>query len=232
MPDIHPHALKGAIVSLAVMWRLPVLHARDPEDALRILEPPILRWLYVRRSYKQAFDIDFGPEVVRLYDEWDAFREFAATVTTPTGPLVEAALRNPVPRPRQVFAIGLNYRSHAEESNLAIPTEPVTFTKFASCLTGPSGDLSLAGDQVDWEVELVVVMGNGGRDIAEQDAWTHVAGLTVGQDISDRRLQLVSSPPQFSLGKSRAGYGPIGPALVSVDLLEDPEQRRRLLARH
>jgi 2,4-diketo-3-deoxy-L-fuconate hydrolase len=134
-----------------------------------------------------------------------------------------AALGPVVTRPSQVFAIGLNYRSHAEESNLAVPTEPVTFTKFPSCLAGPSGDLSLVGDQVDWEVELVVVIGNGGRDIAERDAWAHVAGLTVGQDISDRRLQLVSSPPQFSLGKSRAGYGPIGPALVSIDAVDDPD---------
>ncbi len=133
------------------------------------------------------------------------------------------ALGPVVTRPSQVFAIGLNYRSHAEESNLAIPTEPVTFTKFPSCLTGPHGEIGLVGDQVDWEVELVVVIGNGGRDIAQRDAWAHVAGLTLGQDISDRRLQLAASPPQFSLGKSRAGYGPIGPALVSLDALDDPD---------
>jgi 2-keto-4-pentenoate hydratase/2-oxohepta-3-ene-1,7-dioic acid hydratase in catechol pathway len=72
----------------------------------------------------------FGPDPMDVYDEWDAFRDFAATVSNGTGPLIEAELRNPVPRPRQVFAIGLNYRSHAEESGAAPPEVPAVFTKF------------------------------------------------------------------------------------------------------
>src|SRR5687768_16304366 len=72
----------------------------------------------------------FGPDPMDLYDVWDGFADFAETVTTGTGPLVEADLRNPVPRPRQVFAIGLNYRCHAEESGMAPPEVPAVFTKF------------------------------------------------------------------------------------------------------
>jgi 2-keto-4-pentenoate hydratase/2-oxohepta-3-ene-1,7-dioic acid hydratase in catechol pathway len=80
----------------------------------------------------------------------------------------------------------------------------------------------LHSDRVDWEVELVVVIGRGGRRIAEKDALAHVAGFTVGQDVSDRRMQFADKPPQFSLGKSLDGYGPIGPAVVSLDALRDP----------
>lgn len=128
-----------------------------------------------------------------------------------------------VPRPSKVFGIGLNYRSHAAESNLEMPPAPLAFTKFPSCLVGPTADVVLSGAAVDWEVELVVAIGTGGRHIARDDAWAHVAGLTLGQDISDRILQLTGSPPQFSLGKSYDTFGPIGPALVSVDSFEDPD---------
>src|SRR5688500_7371657 len=72
----------------------------------------------------------FGPDLGTVYDEWEAFGELAQSVTAATGPLVEADLGCPVPAPRQVFAIGLNYRSHAEESGMAVPEVPATFTKF------------------------------------------------------------------------------------------------------
>jgi 2,4-diketo-3-deoxy-L-fuconate hydrolase len=163
----------------------------------------------------------FGPDPMGLYDEWDAFRDFAATVTVATGPLIEADLRNPVPRPRQVFAIGLNYRSHAEESGTAPPDVPIVFTKFPASLAGPYDDIEVIGDTTDWEVELVVVIGRTADRVDEADAWTHVAGLTIGQDISDRHLQFAAGS-QFSLGKSRRGYGPIGPWVATPDDLENP----------
>ncbi len=128
-----------------------------------------------------------------------------------------------VPRPTKVFGIGLNYRAHAMETGAELPPAPLTFTKFPSCLTGPTHDIVLSGTNVDWEVELVVVMGTGGRNIAQADAWAHVAGLTLGQDISDRIVQRAGKPPQFSLGKSFDTYGPIGPAIVSVDAFENPD---------
>jgi 2,4-didehydro-3-deoxy-L-rhamnonate hydrolase len=163
----------------------------------------------------------FGPDPMGIYDEWDAFRDFAATVTAGTGPLIEADLRNPVPRPRQVFAIGLNYRSHAEESGTALPEIPIVFTKFPASLAGPYDDIEVVGDTTDWEVELVVVIGRTADRVDEADAWTHVAGLTIGQDISDRHLQFAAGS-QFSMGKSRRGYGPIGPWIVTPDDLDDP----------
>jgi 2,4-didehydro-3-deoxy-L-rhamnonate hydrolase len=164
----------------------------------------------------------FGPRLMSIYEDWPAFVEFAPEIATGTGPLVEADLRNPVPSPRQVFAIGLNYRSHAEESGMAVPDVPATFTKFPASLASPYDDVQLGGDSVDWEVELVAVIGTRADDVDAADGWAHVAGLTVGQDISDRHLQFAAGA-QFSLGKSRRGYGPMGPWVVTPDDLPDPD---------
>jgi 2,4-didehydro-3-deoxy-L-rhamnonate hydrolase len=164
----------------------------------------------------------FGPDPMGLYDDWPAFADFAGTVTEGTAPLVETDLRCPVPRPRQVFAIGLNYRSHAEESGMAVPDVPATFTKFPASLAGPFDDVEIVGGSVDWEVELVAVIGTRADRVAEADAWGHVAGLTVGQDVSDRHLQFAAGA-QFSLGKSRRGYGPMGPWVVTLDEVPDPD---------
>jgi 2-keto-4-pentenoate hydratase/2-oxohepta-3-ene-1,7-dioic acid hydratase in catechol pathway len=155
-----------------------------------------------------------------VLDDWDAFRAWALTVTSGTASLVQADLRCPVPRPRQVFAIGVNYRSHAEESGIAVPPVPATFTKFPRCLNDPYGDIPLVGERNDWEVELVVIIGRVADRVAEEDGWSHVAGVAVGQDISDRDLQFAAAS-QFSLGKSRRGYGPIGPWIVTPDELPD-----------
>lgn len=138
------------------------------------------------------------------------------------GSVEEMTLGSPVPRPRQVFGVGLNYRSHAEESGLEPPPSPLVFTKFPACIAGPTAEVELRADTVDFEAELVVVIGPGGRDIPAAAAWDHVAGLTAGQDISDRALQFASAPPHFDLGKSRDSYGPIGPLVVSCDLVPDP----------
>ncbi|MBI2710321.1 MAG: fumarylacetoacetate hydrolase family protein [Actinobacteria bacterium] len=170
----------------------------------------------------QACDGLFGSDPMGVYDDWPAFIEVARSITTGTGPLVETDLRNPVPAPRQVFAIGLNYRSHAEEAGMALPEVPATFTKFPAALAGPFDDIEIVGDSVDWEVELVAVIGTVADRVAEADGWSHIAGLTIGQDISDRHLQFAAGA-QFSLGKSRRGYGPIGPWVVTVDELTDPD---------
>lgn len=170
----------------------------------------------------EASDGRFGPDPMDLYARWVPFSEWAGEVTDGTAPLVEAELRNPVPAPRQVFAIGLNYRSHAEESGMAVPVVPATFTKFPASLSGPFDEIGIVGDSVDWEVELVAVIGVRADRVGEADAWSHVAGLTVGQDISDRELQMAAGA-QFSLGKSRRGYGPMGPWLVTPDEVRDPD---------
>lgn len=141
-------------------------------------------------------------------------RELAARGVAPEGPLDPAALGPPVPRPRQVFGIGLNYRDHAEEGGREPPDFPLVFTKFPTCLAGPRSDVPLPSDRTDWEVELVVVIGRGGHRIPAERAPGHVAGCCVGQDISERRVQFRGRPPQFSLGKSFPGFGPCGPAIT------------------
>ncbi len=126
-------------------------------------------------------------------------------------------LEAPVPNPNQVFAIGLNYQAHTAEVGRALPLEPMIFTKFPSCIVGPGATVRLPADTVDWEVELVVVIGKSGRHISKASALDHIAGFCVGQDISERKLQKANNPPQFSIAKSYAGFGPIGPWLTSAD---------------
>jgi len=140
---------------------------------------------------------------------------------TPFGTLDGADIRPPV-TPRNVFAVGLNYADHVAESKMDVPTTPLVFTKFPSCIVGPNADVELRSEHADYEVELVVVIGRGGRDIDAADAWDHVLGLTAGQDISDRALQFAAKPPHFDLGKSRDTYGPLGPTLVSPGMFADP----------
>ncbi len=152
-----------------------------------------------------------------------ALHELAAALRGAPDAALDGAVLGPcVPRPRKIFAIGLNYRSHAAESGLEIPQVPLVFTKFPSCLTGPTGDVIVYGPTTDWEAELVVVIGRSGRDIPEAEAWKAVAGVTCGQDVSERMLQFAAKPPHFDLAKSYDTYGPIGPAIVSVDQIPDP----------
>ena len=138
----------------------------------------------------------------------------------PSGRLDAVELGPPVPRPRNVYAIGLNYQAHADEGGMEVPVNPLVFTKFPSCLVGPTADVELRSDAVDYEGELVVVIGRGGKDIDPSDAWDHVVGLTVGQDISDRAVQFAAKPPHFDLGKSFDTFGPIGPVVVSPDSVD------------
>jgi 2,4-didehydro-3-deoxy-L-rhamnonate hydrolase len=171
-----------------------------------------------------ASDRRFGPEPQSIYDNWRSFVEWAPTVDLSAAtPFTVDALGAPSPSPKQVFAIGLNYREHAAESNFAVPDEPtVMFTKWPSCLTGPVTAVELPpGGHTDWEVELVAVIGSFTHRVAEDQAWAHIAGVTVGQDLSERVTQTAGPSPQFSLGKSLPGFGPTGPWLVTPDELAD-----------
>ena len=154
-------------------------------------------------------------EPMRIFDHWAQVRNLAATVRGGVR-FDSAELDAPSPAPRQIFGIGLNYRAHAVETGAPIPDTPLTFTKFVSAVNRPFGDITIDVPTVDWEIELVAVIGTGGRNIPESAAWAAVAGLCVGQDISDRLLQRATQPPQFSLGKSREGYAPFGPWLVDA----------------
>jgi 2-keto-4-pentenoate hydratase/2-oxohepta-3-ene-1,7-dioic acid hydratase in catechol pathway len=158
-----------------------------------------------------------------IYDHWDAVRALADRITSPHAPLDVQRLGVPVPRPRQIFAIGMNYAGHVAEAGVELPTFPPTFTKFPTCLTGPDATVQLPSAFVDWEVELVVVIGAHAYEVAEGAGWSHVAGLTVGQDLSERIVQTRPPAPQFSLGKSFPGFGPTGPWIVTPDELANPD---------
>ncbi|HUI25878.1 MAG TPA: fumarylacetoacetate hydrolase family protein [Candidatus Kryptonia bacterium] len=166
----------------------------------------------------------FGSDPMAAIQRWDEFASWASGLRPgdATGALDETRLGPPIPRPAKVFGVGMNYREHAKEAGMEIPASPVIFTKFPNCLVGPRADVELSSDFVDWEVELVVAIGKRGRRIGEARAFDHVAGYCVGQDISDRKLQFADKPPQFSIGKSIDTFGPIGPALVSIDTFRNP----------
>jgi 2-keto-4-pentenoate hydratase/2-oxohepta-3-ene-1,7-dioic acid hydratase in catechol pathway len=127
-----------------------------------------------------------------------------------------------VTSPQQIFAIGLNYRHHALEMNLTLPSEPMVFTKFASSLCGPNDELPVRGATTDFEAELVVVIGKRSRDLAIGSALGAVAGYCVGQDFSERSLQMRGAQAQFSLGKSHRNFTPIGPWLTTADEIANP----------
>jgi 2,4-diketo-3-deoxy-L-fuconate hydrolase len=170
----------------------------------------------------------FGPEPGRVFDEWQAFTDWLFGLDTTSAPGVRFNrddLQAPSPAPRQVFAIGLNYGEHAAEAGVDSPVGldvPPTFTKFRSSLTGPYGALALPSASVDWEVELVTIIGAVTERVRAEDAWKYVAGLTVGQDFSERDVQRSGPVPQFSMAKSFPGFGPTGPWLVTPDEFSDP----------
>ena len=130
-------------------------------------------------------------------------------------------LTAPVPRPSKIIGAGLNYRSHAEELGLPIPAQPILFLRLPSAVIGPHDDIVLPVGRVDWEAELVVVMGRRGRHIPVGRAWEHVAGLTCGQDVSHRDEQ-DRGGEWMSIAKSFDTFAPIGPVLVTPDELEEP----------
>jgi 2,4-didehydro-3-deoxy-L-rhamnonate hydrolase len=178
----------------------------------------------LERASAGAFGSDPMEAIVRFEELSDAGPRL--TSGTPSGVVADVELDAPVPRPQKCFAIGLNYQTHADEAGLDVPAVPLVFTKFPSCLVGPNADVELRSDGVDYEGELVVVIGTGGKDIAKADAWSHVAGLTIGQDISDRPAQFAASPPHFDLAKSFDTFGPMGPFIVSVDRFATPDDLR------
>lgn len=171
----------------------------------------------------------FWPDLPGIYQVWDQVTEWAAELGThePTGaaPIDRGSLGPPSPAPRQVFAIGLNYHSHAAESGFASPTDmPPVFTKYVSSFSGPDSEIVIpTGGNVDWEVELVVVLGREANRVDDPEAMSYVAGFTVGQDVSERVSQMQGSAPQFGLAKSFPGFSPQGPWLVTPDELNDPD---------
>ena len=166
--------------------------------------------------------IDAGPSA------WRAFA--TSTARGPAVPVDAVDWLAPIPRPRKnVMCLGWNYADHAQESaavreqRIEPPQHPIVFTKNITSVTGPHSDVPLhAGvtEQLDWEVELGVIIGVGGRDIAPADAAAHIFGYTVINDISARDLQFRHK--QYFLGKSLDGACPMGPVIVTADEFPDP----------
>ena len=124
-------------------------------------------------------------------------------------------------------AIGLNYADHAKESGVPIPEEPVIFMKATSCICGPNDDTIIpqGATKVDWEVELGIVIGKPGKNIAEASARGHIAGFCTVNDVSERQFQLEGTG-DWVKGKSADTFGPIGPWLVTTDEVPDPQGLR------
>ena len=150
--------------------------------------------------------------------------EAAARPDAVRHPAATAKLLAPIPDPPKVICIGLNYRDHAAESGAPIPREPVLFSKFATAIIGPGDAIRLpaVSHEVDYEAELVLVIGKKGRHVSKADAMEHLAGCTIGHDVSARDWQLKKDGKQWLAGKSFDTFAPIGPALVTLDELGDP----------
>jgi 2-keto-4-pentenoate hydratase/2-oxohepta-3-ene-1,7-dioic acid hydratase in catechol pathway len=139
-------------------------------------------------------------------------------------PLAEVKLLPPVPDPPKIVCIGLNYRDHAAESGAPIPREPVLFSKYTTALVGHNAPIVLpkVSSKVDYEAELVIIVGKRGRHLSAKDAWGHVAGYTVGHDVSARDWQLEKDGKQWMAGKTFDTFAPTGPWLVTADEVPDP----------
>lgn len=169
-------------------------------------------------------DVGRGGDMIDLIASWPAAKaeisaeQHDAAVT----PLSAVKLLAPVPRPGKIFAIGLNYADHIKESGVETPQQQVWFTKAVTSVNGPHDPILIAknGPFVDYEVELVAVIGKGGRNIAKADAAAHVFGYCVGNDVTERMWQ--HRTPQWSLGKSFDTHAPIGPWIVTADEIGDP----------
>ena len=179
---------------------------------------------------EHASDGAFSADPMEAFAHWGELAAWVQSVDVGAHPngsaLADAVLDAPSPRPRQVIGIGLNYADHAAESGLALPEQPLVFTKFASSVAGPDVDVVLPGPTVDWEAELVIVIAKGGRHIPRAEARSHVAGFTVGQDLSERTVQWEGQSAQFSIGKSFENFAPIGPVIVTLDEFTDPDRLR------
>ncbi len=153
-----------------------------------------------------------------------AAAEAAAHPAAVKYPAAGVTLLPPVPNPAKILCVGLNYRDHAIEGGKAIPSEPVLFCKYPNTLVGQGAAIKLprVSTKVDYEAELVIVIGRRGKNIAEADAFAHVGGYTCGHDVSARDWQLEKPEKQWSIGKTFDTFAPTGPVIVTADELTDP----------
>jgi 2-keto-4-pentenoate hydratase/2-oxohepta-3-ene-1,7-dioic acid hydratase in catechol pathway len=180
---------------------------------------PLLAW----------FDLgdEWLPKARQIHDQ--LAKNTARVETLPRGsvlPLAELVLGAPVPRPGKIICVGLNYRDHAAESNMPVPTSPVTFSKYVTAITAPGLPIRLpaTSKEVDYEAELAVVIGRRAKHVTAEQAWNCVLGYTNLNDVSARDLQFADK--QWQRGKSCDTFAPIGPAVVTRDAIADPHRLR------
>jgi 2-keto-4-pentenoate hydratase/2-oxohepta-3-ene-1,7-dioic acid hydratase in catechol pathway len=165
--------------------------------------------------------LEQGEEALRLAEEVGRRSDAVVLPVEGDGP---AKLLAPLSDPRKIVCLGLNYRDHAAETGATIPSEPILFSKYATALVGWGSPIVLPADskEVDYEAELVLVVGKGGRHIPASRAWEHIAGYTIGHDVSARDWQLRKEGRQWMVGKTFDTFAPLGPHLVTADEVSDP----------
>ncbi len=168
-------------------------------------------------------DAGVGDDMMALIRDWDAVRPRLEGLDADAAiPLADVTLAAPLARPGKIFAIGLNYADHIDESNMETPQRQVWFTKAQTSINGPFDPILIAKNTftADYEVELVAVVGKGGKHIAAADAPAAIFGYCVGNDVTERMWQ--HAGPQWSLGKSFDTHAPIGPWITTADAVADP----------
>ena len=160
----------------------------------------------------------------RAFEKLLGDAEKALASGTNTIELSKVSLGPPIPNPEKIICLGLNYKDHAAETGLKLPTSPVLFPKYRNSLIGPADDIIVpraAREKLDYEVELAVVIGRRAREVSEEDALSYVAGYAVFNDVSARELQMQSS--QWMPGKAVDNFAPMGPGLVPAREIADPQ---------
>jgi len=193
----------GAIVDDGTVIDLPMAGEAAGIDVPRRLSSLLGRWNWAEKATMAV--------------------EYATETGTARRALDDLNRHAPVTDPGKVVCVGLNYEDHARELDLDIPDEPVLFSKFPTAITGPGEEIAWDPEytsQVDYEAELVVVVGREARDVPVADGWEYVAGLTVGNDVTARDLQ--ERDGQWIRGKSLDTFAPTGPDLVTPDEIDDP----------
>ncbi|XP_058054039.1 fumarylacetoacetate hydrolase domain-containing protein 2A-like [Anopheles bellator] len=169
----------------------------------------------------------YGGDLISFIRSGSSLDEVKAVASkvAPTA-IGDVELLAPVTNPQKILCVGLNYSGHCEEQNKPIPKEPMFFSKYASTIVGPYGNVIAhrISDQIDWEVELAVVIGKTAKGVSKANAMEHVFGYTVAQDISARDWQKQRNGGQFLIGKSMDTFCPLGPAVVHRSLVADPHR--------
>ncbi|CAG0887636.1 unnamed protein product [Cyprideis torosa] len=200
--------MSALFIGIGLMGVLALLHKGQHDLVLDLTEiNPSLP-----KTWKDVLDLQKWDDVLEISKKSEEFISRSVPVSS-------VELLAPITGMDKVVCVGMNYRDHCEEQGAPIPTEPIIFSKFASCVVGPYEDIPYPQmtESLDWEVELVIVIGKAGKNISVSDAMKHVLGFTVANDLSARDWQLQRNGGQFLLGKAMDAFCPIGPCIVTPD---------------